>query len=1081
MVPFLLTMLMGSGLQQFNYMSDVFYLFVPVHAKSIQDHSRLQELFPENMTSHTRGSELRFHQLVDLIIVPLEGKSALSREVWEEVALVAEAASNISVYSEGRVVTWTDLCVKFDGKCVDNTFLDLLSSTNISSDVMDNLTYPVMMDTVTDELYPLMAHLGGVELEDDAVTQAGALRLSFMLDDSSRSLKKASLMWSNALEHFIHKIKLKTSTVSCFNVNNVERELVDNIQTAFEENLPLVVVLVASFTIMNCMSTDWVRAKPMMGVVGLLCVILSAISGFGLSLYLGFPWQAINVVVVFLLIGIGMDGVFLMLSAWSRSELVSRDLVTRMSITYSDASISLTITSLTNVLSFLVGATVPGFPCVQIFCVYAGTSLMFNYFWILTLFGAFLAISGHMEHSNRHCLLLTKVKSKTVADQSGFLYKVFLAGGISPTDPDNPRDNKDEKIMLFFKDVVTPCLNFIPMKILIIISFGLYLAVAILGILGMEEGLELQNLAMKTSNIIPHFSAEGKYFRDHPFRIQIAIIEELDYHNKDVQEQVMTLISELEESKYITNNPKFRQSWLHEFLTITEENFLIFNITTKDQFRTNLILFLEEADQLSSDVKFNDGATEVEASRFFLQSERIDNPQTEMLMMVQLRKILSNYPFDVIAFNPNFYMFDQFLEVFDNTIFCVLLCGIIMSLVILIFIPNKMCVIWVTVTVMSVEVGVVGLMSFWGIKLDVISMIVLIMGIGFSVDFSAHVSYHYLAAEDGSTSAERLAHCLYALGPPILQGAATTILSVLPLLRHQSYIIHTFSKMIFLVIFLGLLHSLLLLPVLLTIFGPSSSDKAKKKVSSVSNLLSPSNTTSLSDTFIYKAGADNCLVKQALTGDAKRRRHIPSVNLVKKNFNNESDCEEESRKVSPSYNLHLSFFQPSESDTSDIVTQEENTFRGRANRAHSDSSYYSYQKRHLRRHMKPVPIVPIRQHSVRGRKDGHDCKQAFPSKLESIKHSLKHANTKYECFAPGKEGSENQGFNDSEVGNTSGVSTFRPKGSQDLKSSNKQGLKIVFVEHEDPVSVNDESEESKSDGESESFEEVELNDQKVQD
>ena len=49
-VPLLLTLLMGSGVQQFTYMSDVFYLFVPVHARSIQDRIKLQELFPENLT-----------------------------------------------------------------------------------------------------------------------------------------------------------------------------------------------------------------------------------------------------------------------------------------------------------------------------------------------------------------------------------------------------------------------------------------------------------------------------------------------------------------------------------------------------------------------------------------------------------------------------------------------------------------------------------------------------------------------------------------------------------------------------------------------------------------------------------------------------------------------------------------------------------------------------------------------------------------------------------------------------------------------------------------------------------------------
>ena len=178
-------------------------------------------------------------------------------------------------------------------------------------------------------------------------------------------------------------------------------------------------------------------------------------------------------------------------------------------------------------------------------------------------------------------------------------------------------------------------------------------------------------------------------------------------------------------------------------------------------------MFVDEADLFASDVLFNEDGAKVKASRFFLQSEKMENPETEMLMMTELREILQKYSFEVIAFNPHFEIFDQFLEVYNNTFFCVALCSAIMSLVILVFIPKKSCVIWVTITVLSVEVGVVGLMSFWGINLDVISMIVIIMGIGFSVDFSAHISYHYLAAEEGLTPYERLGHCLHALGTPI--------------------------------------------------------------------------------------------------------------------------------------------------------------------------------------------------------------------------------------------------------------------------------------------------------------------------
>jgi hypothetical protein len=85
-------------------------------------------------------------------------------------------------------------------------------------------------------------------------------------------------------------------------------------------------------------------------------------------------------------------------------------------MTYEDAAISITITTLTNVLSFAIGAIVPGFPCVQIFCVYAGVGLLFVYLNTITIFGGCLVLCGRMEEENRHCLFFIKVLSKTEAE-----------------------------------------------------------------------------------------------------------------------------------------------------------------------------------------------------------------------------------------------------------------------------------------------------------------------------------------------------------------------------------------------------------------------------------------------------------------------------------------------------------------------------------------------------------------------------------------------------------------------------------------------------------------------------------------
>jgi hypothetical protein len=46
-----------------------------------------------------------------------------------------------------------------------------------------------------------------------------------------------------------------------------------------------------------------------------------------------------------------------------------------------------------------------------------------------------------------------------------------------------------------------------------------------------------------------------------------------------------------------------------------------------------------------------------------------------------------------------------------------------MFVVAIALIPNSMASLWVVFTILSIEVGVVGLMYVWGINMDIISMI----------------------------------------------------------------------------------------------------------------------------------------------------------------------------------------------------------------------------------------------------------------------------------------------------------------------------------------------------------------------
>ncbi len=152
-----------------------------------------------------------------------------------------------------------------------------------------------------------------------------------------------------------------------------------------------------------------------------------------------------------------------------------------------------------------------------------------------------------------------------------------------------------------------------------------------------------------------------------------------------------------------------------------------------------------------------------------------------------------------------------------TTVQCVLVAAAVMVLVSLLFIPRLICALWVSLSIVSIELGVLGFMALWGVALDSISMVNLIMSIGFSVDFSAHIAHHFSISSAASTMEDRLHDCLFLLGLPILQGATSTVIGVLGLVLTPSYVFVTFFKMIFLVVFLGSLHGLFLLPVMLSL------------------------------------------------------------------------------------------------------------------------------------------------------------------------------------------------------------------------------------------------------------------------
>lgn len=95
-----------------------------------------------------------------------------------------------------------------------------------------------------------------------------------------------------------------------------------------------------------------------------------------------------------------------------------------------------------------------------------------------------------------------------------------------------------------------------------------------------------------------------------------------------------------------------------------------------------------------------------------------------------------------------------------------------MAIVLMIFTPCVTTIISSTLSILSINLGVLGSLTYWDIDLDPISMATILMAIGFSVDFIAHITFHYYK---GQTRV-----CLISMVPRVHRSAHAFVLKCKP-------------------------------------------------------------------------------------------------------------------------------------------------------------------------------------------------------------------------------------------------------------------------------------------------------------
>lgn len=543
---------------------------------------------------------------------------------------------------------------------------------------------------------------------------------------------------------------------------------------------------------------------------------------------------------------------FIMIAAWRKTD-PSLPVVDRIAGTFEDAAVSISITSLTDILAFCVGAISP-IPAIRIFCLYTGVAVFFDFLYQITFFGACMVLFGYMEYfdcngctcvpidrrvdvyesnndlTNGQMMHRTPNNAQSQAYESTDVETNRSNGQAHHHHRSQQESNDDEKgrpvkhhaMMIFFRDYYAK-LIYKPVSLLVIcLSYVIYLAAAVYFSTTLEMGLEQANIAEEGTMTHGYFTLQSKYFKETGPSVSVVFTEPLPYWDISEQAKIEMFLIDIHEKSHVKPR-NVSDIWLDEYKKYLQVRFST-SVVDQETFVRILrddFLTLPCCERFQLDINFNE--SEIASSRFILVSGDTFSSVDEEELLLGIRDSIDEATealgVPIIASSLGFVFAEQYIIIVPTTVLTLGIAVASMLLVSLIMMPNIVVGILVTLSVASILLGVIGFMALWGVALESISMVNLVLCIGFSVDFSAHVAYAFVMdSEEKNLSAyDKLSRSVYLLGFPILQSGFSTIIGVSLLFWSSSYIFRTFAKIMTLVMTLGMLHGLVFLPAMITI------------------------------------------------------------------------------------------------------------------------------------------------------------------------------------------------------------------------------------------------------------------------
>ncbi|XP_033841791.2 patched domain-containing protein 1 isoform X1 [Periophthalmus magnuspinnatus] len=877
--PVLLAILLGSSFSRYRVEEDVEGLLVPKHSLAKIEGNLVDSLFPINRSKHALYSDLQTPGRYGRVIITTKKGSVLDPLQMDAILELHRRISQMQVTVPASGLnsfnyTFSYLCLLDDKNfCIIDDIIRAMEE--IQSARSSNRTLPVLRYPITELADGRQAYIGhqlggvanggavqGAGLRGEGVRSAKALQLTYYLQSRGGLMDRVASQWEKAfcteLKQFgdLHpKLTVYPSTSS-------------SLRTDFQfssvlARRPLLASLgvCGVLAVLCCSMRDCVRSKPWLGLLALLSITLSGLTAAGIlnltratynSTYLGIP---------FVMLGHGLFGSFEMLSSWRRTR-EDQHVKERVASVFEDVMLRFSGSTLIHLLTLgLAASPLTNMDAVRLFCRTATLAVAVSYIYTLSFYSSCLVFTGYLETGYRHGCFCRRVPKQDRLDSKPAWYRYLMYtryqdetqnppisnnsnlnhvnshpltmnnstvhsghphtansthGPPNPTPSLDPNPQDSHLLLGCMRRCYGDWITNTYVKPFVVLLYLVYISFGLMGFLQVSQGSDPSALvAMDTATVL-YTRAQQHYFSSYSPVIGFYIYESAPYWNSSVQHDLLEYAKGFQ-----------RISWLEAYL-----NYLSDRNESTSQPRENFThtlrhYFLKEPEfaHFADDIIFAERGQgeepDVAASRIFLVAKTTENKREEMSILLDtLRRLSLTSRVRFLIFNPSFVYLDRYSTAVSSPLRHSLIAVIFLLALSSLALVEPLVAIWLGLTILSVQFGVLGFMTLWNVEMDCMSILCLIAAMGHSVDCSAPLLCCF-ASGRGESRTRWVRVALERHGIPSLQTLICYSASLVPLGSVRSNLTSTLFRCLMITACCSALHTLAFLPTLLTFLPPS--------------------------------------------------------------------------------------------------------------------------------------------------------------------------------------------------------------------------------------------------------------------